>query len=61
MAKLNDDEDLVLSILSEHGPCRFKAGKDLAACEALLKTGHIEDIGDAVQISAKGIRYLAKN
>lgn len=65
MAKvtLNSDQDLVLSILADHGPMRFTTGRDLTACQFLHDHGYIADYGGGSHktLTAKGRRYLREN
>ena len=59
MAKLNDADDNVLSILHDHGPCSFTNAADLSSVEKMLKSGHIVAIGhNDVEITPKGLRWL---
>jgi hypothetical protein len=60
MAQLTDDQDLVLSILNDHGATRFKSARDLTACDFLCKHGYISDQGrdGLMSLAPKGLRYL---
>jgi hypothetical protein len=51
-------EDIVLSILHDHGPSIFRSAAGISACERLSRGGYIVCEGETKALTAKGLRYL---
>lgn len=60
--KLTDEQEWVLEMLKEHGPCQLSVGADLTACEFLQPNGYISETQRGLKkLTSKGARYLREH